>query len=303
MSIAETEFEKDLDVPEPGIYADVPFEQYLSWKAVSNSRLSRARRSLLHFKEEANYDSPALRIGRFIHCGVLEPLAIQMRYAVMPPFELDKDNCTAAGAPSTSTGTTYYKNKVREFKAANQGKEVVEQSEYDMLLGISKSLNRSTRAREYLADPGETELSIVWVDPETGLLCKARIDFLNSGINDLKSCADAMNFSKSIANYGYHRQGAFYRAGYQVLTGKLLPFRLIAVEKDKPYGVRAAPLNEDAIEVGESEVRETLRAIKGAYDSGTWPCYDDPSSWCLPSYYQSCNEPIELTIDGKTINI
>lgn len=301
--VAETEFEMDLEVPKPGIYPDVPFETYLSWKAVSNSRLSLARRSLLHFREQSNRESPALRIGRFIHCGVLEPLAIQMRYAVMPAFELDKGNCTSTGKASTSKATNYYEQKVREFKEMHPGKEIVEQSEYDMLFGISRALNRSARAREYLADAGETELSLVWVDHDTQLLCKARADFINSGINDLKSCIDAVNFSKSIANYGYHRQAAFYRNGYEILTGKRLPFRLIAVEKERPYGVRAAPLSEDAIETGESEVRETLRAIAGAYETNQWPCYDDPSSWCLPSYYQSINEAIELTIDGQTITI
>lgn len=294
---------QQIEAPAPGIYRDVPFETYLAWPAVSNSRITMARRSLLHFREQVIKDSPTLSAGRFIHCGVLEPLWVSMRYAVMPSYEHDAQNCTGQGKPSTSKATKYYEKKSEAFIAANAGKEIVDQDTFDMLIGISRSLMRSERAREYLMERGEPEVSLVWKDPETELLCKARIDFLNSGIVDLKSCFDAVKFPRSIAEYGYHRQGAHYRSGYSVLTGEVRPFRLIAVEKTQPWGVRAAPLNEDAIEQGETEVRAALRSIANAYEKNEWPCYEDPSSWCLPSYYQGDDEPIELTIGGQTITI
>lgn len=292
-----------VDCPDPGIYLDVPFETYLSWPAVSNSRLNMARRSLLHFREQVIKETEALRLGRFIHCGVLEPLAIPMRYVVMPSFELDPDNVTKAGKPSTSTATDYYDSKVKAFKAANEGKEIVDKSDYDILIGISKGLMRSPKAKQYLSERGDAEVSMVWIDKETGLRCKARADLLNSGINDLKSCQDCMGFAKSIATYGYHRQAAHYIGGYRELTGETKPFRLIAVEKTSPFGVRAAELNEDAIDVGESEVREAMRSIAEAYELNQWPCYEDPTSWCLPSYYVGNDEPIELTIGGQKVTI
>jgi len=299
----ETEFESTLEVPKPGIYHDVLFETYLGWKAVSNSRMGRARRSLLHYKEQIIKETQSLSLGRLIHCGVLEPLAVAMRYAVMPPYENDAGNCTGQGKQSTSKATKYYEAKATAFRTANADKEIVEQSDYDVLIGINRSLMRSERAREYLSERGQAEVSLVWVDPETELLCKARVDFLNSAINDLKSCVDAVEFSKSIASYGYHRQGAFYQYGYAVLTGEIKPFRLIAVEKTSPFGVRAAPLSDEALQVGESEVRELLRAIADAYDSNEWPCYSDPETWCLPSYYESNSDPIELTIGGETVTL
>jgi hypothetical protein len=162
---------------------------------------------------------------------------------------------------------------------------------------------RSERARAYLTERGEAEVSLLWDDPDTGLRCKARIDFLNSGINDLKSCFDATAFPKSIATYGYHRQAAHYQNGYMILTGEILPFRLIAVEKTQPWGVRAAPLHDEAIDVGRLEVGSALRSIADAYESNEWPCYEDPPSWCLPSYYAGDSEPIELTVGGETITL
>ncbi len=293
-----------IDCPAPGVYRNIPFEDYLAWPAVSNSRITMARRSLLHFKEQVIKDTPNLFLGRFTHCGVLEPLWVSMRYAVMPPYELDAGNCTAQGKPSTAKTTKYYEAKERAFREANEGKEIVDQATFDMLVGVTRSLMKSERASQYLTERGEAEVSLVWIDPETQLRCKARIDLLNSGINDLKTCADAMKFPRSIAEYGYHRQGAFYRAGWSILNGgEILPFRLIAVEKTRPYGVRAAPLNEDALDMGEEEVRRALRDIAGAYKSNKWPCYDDPSSWCLPSFYVGDDEPVELTIGGQTVTI
>lgn len=290
VSEKETMIATNPSPPSPGIYRNIPFEEYLAWPALSNSRINLARRSLLHFKEQVSKENPTLSFGRFIHAGILEPLTIPMRYAVMPPFEFDEGNTTDKGAPSTSKATKYYKAKAAEFAKVNAGKEIVEQADYDNLLGIARSLAASPRARSYLTEPGEAEVSLLWEDDDTGLLCKARVDFLNSAINDLKTCADAMMFSKSIANYGYHRQGAHYQNGCSKLIGEILPFRLIAIEKTQPWGNRAAELDNKAIEAGRSELRETLLAIKRAKETGRFPSYEDPETWSLPSFYTFEND-------------
>jgi hypothetical protein len=291
------------EAPKPGIYHDVPFADYLAWPAVSNSGIKLALRSLAHFKERPELDAtPAMRLGSFLHCGVLEPLAIVERYAVMPRYEQDVGNVTRDGKPSESTGTIYFKQKAQEFRAANVGKEIVAAEDYKALVGVHRALMRSDRAREYLTERGESEVSILWHDPETDLLCKARIDFLNSGINDLKSSADAAGFSRAIANNGYHRQAAHYQTGFRVLTGETRPFRLIAVEPTAPYGVRAAPVHADAIETGESEVRRALLSIAEAYRTDVWPSYEDPPSWCLPSWYGG-GDAIEVMVGGEIVSI
>lgn len=289
--------------PKPGIYRDVPFAEYLSWPAVSNSGIKLALRSLAHFKARPEIDpTPAMRLGSFLHCGVLEPLAIAQRYAVMPRYEQDAENVTRGGEKSSSTGTVYYKAKAQEFRAANSGKEIVDEADYKTLVGVHRALMQSAKAREYLTERGDAEVSILWHDPETELPCKARIDFLNSGLNDLKSCADAARFSNVIADNGLHRQAAHYQNGYRVLTGETKPFRLIAVESKPPHGVRAAPVHEDAIETGWSEVRRALLSIAEAYRADNWPSYVDPSSWCLPSWYGG-GDAIEIMVDGEIISI
>jgi hypothetical protein len=291
--------------PEPGVYKGVSFADYLAWDAVSNSRLNLARRSLLHYKESVfSEPSDAMRLGSFVHCGVLEPEAVALRYIVMPDFTRHAENVTKGGKPSTSS-TDWSDAKCAEFKRVNSDKEVIDKDTYRTLLGINRAIAKNKRAAEWLSEPGDSEVSIVWVDDETGLLCKARIDWLpqsRNAITDLKTGRDIQAFPKSIANFGYHRQAAHYTDGLAALHGELVPFRIIAVEPTPPYGVRSAPMNEDTIDIGRSEVRQALRAIAGAYESGEWPGYDDPSSWCLPAYYGD-GEEIELTIGGETVTI
>lgn len=291
--------------PEPGVYKGVRFADYLAWDAVSNSRLNLARRSLLHYRDaEWSEPSPALKLGSFIHCGVLEPEAVMLRYVVMPDFVNHPDNKTKDGQQSRNS-TKWSRDKEDEFRKVNADKEAIDPGTYKTLVGINKSLARNKRAAKWLSNPGDTEVSIAWFDEETQLLCKARLDYFaadRSMVVDLKTTRDAQKFPGAIASYGYHRQAAHYLSGIEALYGVTIPFGIIAVEPTPVYGSRSAPMNEDAIETGRSEVRQALRAIAGAYESGDWPCYDDPSSWCLPAYYGG-GDPIELTVGGEIVTI
>lgn len=297
----------ELTTPKPGVYRDVPFETYLSWDAISNSRINLFRRSPLHFKLNAHPDqTEALTLGEFVHCGGLEPENIASRYAVMPAFELDDGNVTRKGERSFSTSTVYYQTKVEEFSRVNAGKKIVKQELYDKLLGVARALRNHDRAWQYLrAERGETELVLVWIDPETELLCKARLDYATKrSTTDLKTTRDAQNFTKAIATYGYHRQLAHYRGGRSVLMGgEMGEHRIIAVEPTEPYGIRAAPLSDDALDLGESEIRQTLRAIARAYERDEWPCYEDPRAWVMPAWYDSIDQELELTVGGQTVSV
>jgi len=290
--------------PKPGIYHDVPFEDYLAWDAISNSRIKLAMQSMQHFRcKEATEETKALKLGSFIHCGILEQLAIAQRYAVIPPYHLDKENVTKDGKNSKSTATSYVEESRNAFMLANDGKKFVEQKEYDDLIGISKSLARDESARKYLNGQGSPEVSIVWHDNETGVLCKARIDYLtDSAIDDLKTTENASQeaFERSMANYGYHRQAAHYIDGYATLTGRVLPFVVIAVEKTSPYAVSAQPIDDEAIEVGSAERLAALEMIRDSRIDDRFPGYKLNGKWRLPSWYQGPS--VALTMNGEIVS-
>lgn len=298
--------------PPPGVYEDVPFETYLKWDAISSSRINLARRSLAHFKANAAIEpTPSLRLGALVHCGQLEPLHLAKRYAVMPAFERDDQNRTKLGERSTSTSTVYYQRKKEEFTNANTGKEFVTAAAYDHMVAMVTALSKHERARTYLETPGQIEVAIVWADPDTGLNCKARIDHLGLAarqFTDLKTFSPqigclppSVKFSRSIANFGYHRQMAHYRNGLLILTGELLTAAIVAVDSNAPYCVMAAPFGAEWMEIGSGEVSHTLRMIADSYESNDWPGYDSPESWVPPAWYGDDGEEINLVVNGKEI--
>lgn len=300
-----------IKAPEPGVYEKVDFETYLQWDAISNSRINAARRSLKHFKANVALEpKPCLTLGSLAHCGRLEPLYLGKRYAVMPPFENDPENVTKKGEPSTSKATKYYEEKSEEFLAANRGKEIVTEDQYDSMIAIVTSLDNHDLAREYINSPGPMELAIVWDDPDTGLRCKARLDKISHVkriVTDLKTytpqqgyLAPTEKFARAIANFGYHRQQAHYTNGARVLFGAEYSSALVVVENAEPYCVMAAPMIYEWLEIGRREVAETMAAIAEAYRQDQWPGYESPEAWTVPEWYGT-NVDVELLIGGEAL--
>lgn len=292
--------------PEPGIYPDVEFEDYLKWDAVSNSRLKLADQSLAHYRTGwVGGETKALRLGSLTHCGQLEPLELAKRYAVMPDYHRHEDNVTLEKERSYAKTTKYYIAKSEQFREANKDKQIVSASDYDEMMGIVSSLASNEHAMSILGAKGQVEVSIVWNDPETGLLCKGRFDKLMPGkFGDLKTSADAKGFEKGIIKFGYHRQMALYQQGYEVLTGEILEPNLIAVETSEPYCSRSAPVCEALLEDGRKEVAELLRKVAVAIETDQWPGYENPSAWDGPDFYtrkRNFTKPVEATIGGKKV--
>lgn len=282
--------------PKPGIYFDVPFEEYASWDAVNNSQLSPAVRSMLHYREqEPREATPAMHLGKIVHAGKLDPATLLDRFAVMPDFTPQ-----LAREYERPRASKEWKELAAAWADRNVGKEVVSQEEMDRLRGVLTALSRHGRAAEYLAR-GRAEISLVWIDGSTGLLCKGRPDWWDEqarAIVDLKTTADASKFEIQMAKLAYHRQGAFYADGIRTLTKKPHMVRIVVVESDKPFGVRAAPLSEDALLAGHEEYVRLLVQIAECRRRGEWPGYEDPDEWNLPEW---ALPKTELTVAGRRV--
>lgn len=295
-------------IPTPGVYYDMSFAEYLALRAISNSGLSRAKKSLRHYREAVQKETtPAMRLGSLVHCGRLEPLAVAERYVVMPEFEYDEANRTKGGEiPSSPRSTGYYKDKVKDFQRVNADKEVVTREEYDKMLGMVKSIAADERASAWLNTSGFVEVSIVWIDEESGLTCKARIDHAAkdfSRISDLKTSGNAQKFANAIADWGYHRQMAHYSNGVKSLGLHESPeCCLIAVESESPFCTRSAPMHEEDLVVGRQEVQRLLLDICEARQTNEWPGYTSPDYWRLPSWYDAGDE-IEVFVGGESIKV
>lgn len=274
----------------PGIYENLPFEQYLQIEAISNSRLGLMGKSPLHYRTCAAPDekSKPLVLGQLVHCGRLEPMSIAERYAVQPDYHLDAENVTDSGKPSQSKATRWCRDKCDQFAEANRDKDIVSREWYAEAKQIVDAVCRCDEANALLNAPGPCELTLVWHDDETGLPCKARMDKAAPALGkfaDLKTTADIGKFQRAIVNYGYHRQMAHYQEGWAVLRGgELLEPWLIPVEKKEPFCAMAAPLDEEALMAGYQQRRVYLNRVAECLESGEWPGPPSPKCWRVPEY-------------------
>ena len=289
----------------PGIYEDLSFEEYLQIKAISNTYLGQLKRSPRHAKSTIIDDKQKhFVVGSLIHCGRLEPAAFDQRYAVLPDFHLDEENVTTSGERSYSKSTKYTKQKTEEFQADNTGKEIVSGSWYREAKSAVESLYQDEESNELFNEKGNFELTLVWNDVDTGLLCKARMDKCGQGrFVDLKSCKSLESFPRSLAVFGYHRQMAHYQEGYSVLNGEVLTPWIVAVEKESPFCVQSAPLCEEALQAG---IRERERLIKLHLEcerTNNWPGPESPTKWRVAEWALDDGEELELIVNGQKVSL
>lgn len=163
--------------------------------------------------------TPALLLGSAAHCLILEPDTFEQRYAVAPVA----DRRTKAG-----------KETYAAFLSSSEGKDVLTQDMYEQARAIATAaFNDETVLRLVTSEGAQMERE---VKAEVyGFPFLAYIDLETAGgVYDVKTTKDASPeaFQKEAYNYGYHIQGAIYRA----LTGK--PFYWIAIEKEAPHNVQ-----------------------------------------------------------------
>lgn len=169
-------------------------------------------------------------------------------------------------------------NEYRSMVASYPDKILLKPSESQVYRDMKNRLLEFPEIVDLLcSETGIPELSGFFTDPETGLPCKIRPDFLpGSGIiTDYKSTVDASKeaFKRAIINFGYDIQSAFYPHGMEVLTGQPHRFVFVAQEKTPPYEPMIYFAEEELVELGRLKFMRHLETIRQCKDSGIWPGY------------------------------
>jgi len=117
---------------------------------------------------------------------------------------------------------------------------------------------------------GEAETTIVWRD--RGVLCRARVDYLRGDmIDDYKSTSASAApgaWSRTMFNYGYDIQAAFYMRG----TGAAR-FCFTVQETFEPYAVQTFELAPDALALANRKIDWALDTWKACREADHWPGY------------------------------
>ncbi len=160
-------------------------------------------------------------------------------------------------------------------EAARQDKALLMHKEWSVIAQMVETV-QETRGTAKLLDYGYAEMSGVWEDREFGVWCKVRPDYLPADetiVVDYKTAesADPDDWRKSMFNYGYFVQAAFYLRGLRALGRNALKFKFIVQEKRPPYLVQVVDLDQGAVEWGNMFVRRGLFLFAECLQRGEWP--------------------------------
>lgn len=155
---------------------------------------------------------------------------------------------------------------------------------------------RRVPAATALFDPatGAAEQSAFWSDPETGVWCRSRYDFLphtRGGrliFPDYKTAAavddDAIN--KAVAKWRYHQKLDFYERGAVTLgLADIVSGVLVVQMKTPPHLVRIVQPDEEARGIARRRNRRAIDLYAECHATGRWPGFgDDVYSAALPAW-------------------
>lgn len=177
-----------------------------------------------------------------------------------------------------------------EWLTNNGHRKVLDLETWDQVHAMRDAIMLHPAASALLKSDGVAEASAYWTDEATGELCRFRPDFWRADgvIADLKTTDDASpeGFAKSVYNWRYHVQAAYYTDGAQVVTQQQpKAFLFIAVEKKPPYAVGVYVLDNTSVEIGRAEYKADLARYAECKRTGQWAGYGDKIQQIeLPGY-------------------
>jgi len=234
---------------EPGIYFDIPEEEYhrdykdwLGSHDVMNLYLSPA--DFKHAREN-HKDSTALRFGRASHNFMLE----------------GGDRISVADESSKTDKSAQFKLRREGLQA--EGLTLITVSEHKQLTAMKRVFDSHGLASG-LRHMAKIEVSAFWenkdymLDKEHGIKCKSRydmfIDLERKIVCDYKSTRDSVDpfrFESTCINFDYPMQAAHYLDGIKLLTGDdSWKFMFIAQEKTPPFKINVFRCDDDFIDIG-----------------------------------------------------
>ena len=274
-----------------GIVTESNSEYHGDLSAISKSRLANMSVCPQYFKWcEDNPQEPSndLVLGSAFHKLLLEQKDFSKEFAILP---MDIDRRTKVG-----------KEMYAQFIQDNEGKDLISQSDFDMIWDMCESVLSNKYASQLLK--GTHEQSMYFTDEFTGVQCKIRTDVYKVIgdrviITDFKSCKSAVaeDFIKDIIKYHYDLQAYMYRYGVSKTLGvpiENVSFVFVPVEKKAPYLMAMYEVSQDIFDRGEMLFRKYIGMYKECKDTNNWYGYNgftnSPMAIGLPNWITKNNE-------------
>lgn len=275
--------EEDFAALVPGIYPNLRADLYHATKAVSSSMLKAVETNSAKYAKGVmdgvvKMDGEALKLGAAAHCFALTPTAFDREFVL-------GEQCTATvkttGSRCNNDGIkcingewvcgVHGKGLPCDF--ASTGAKVLKVDEYRRVKGIHSSMWATPEIVEIMEFASDFELSVLWIDEETGLPCKARYDILCRDLMlfpDLKTCRALKFFEWDANTREYGIQLAHYRRG-AIVHGLADIANVIAIESDGVFDAGVFPPTQKFMDDGLKNMAANMRVVKQCFETGVWP--------------------------------
>jgi hypothetical protein len=162
------------------------------------------------------------------------------------------------------------------------GKIDLKREEWASVKTMANNVRRHPQLARMMDRAIGREVAIAWTDEETGLELRAYIDLLTGWdtgtiVVDYKTtrCETPREFSRSVLDYGYHFQAAWYTEAVRQLGYDVIAFLVVTVDKSPAHECRVYQLSQRAIDLGHRKMRETLAELAYRVNADYW---DSPGS-------------------------
>ena len=238
--------------------------------AVSSTQLKRMLISPAHFLSgisDPEESTEALLFGSVLHGRLLEPDSFEARFYPMP---------------KVNRATKVGKQRHAECLAEAAGRTVYPIAWKEPIERIIDNAMAHRRARELFAH-GEAEIVLVWLDAETGVKCKVKIDWWANPrmLVDLKSAED-VSFDggrRACGRLGYALSAAMYCEAVLQIAGETCEWAFVACEKGRPNTVAVYRATQRFLERGRSDFRRALRRLGECRARGRFPMLQADGEW------------------------
>ena len=277
----------------PGIYHDIPAEQYHAANGVSNSQLK-------HLNPPARFPvamatktetTPFMRMGTLVHHAVLEPdkpfpaITVQPETYPAPATHADvKAGKIEAGSPlKWSNNAKWCKDWLKAQGAA--GIDVMKAEEFEILNGCVKALSDDLMVGMSLFE-GQGEVSVfapLTLPSGREVMRRMRLDWVRPPvIYDIKVVQEGMGsreaFGKLAYERRYHVQAVYYMDGWNTACkpgDQVEAFVFFVVEREAPFLVSRfeVAIDSEVANAGRSQYIQDLETFMDCNESGVWPGY------------------------------
>ena len=267
----------DVVITEPGVYYDLPEADYhaqhdwLSWSRMKHllppSTPAHFRAALRKGEEHKRH----FDLGKVVHRLVLGEGA---DFEVVQALNRQKE-------PYDATSYDLVSAQADRDRIYAEGNVPILRHELEQAEAMAAAVHGHPTADALLTN-GKAEVSLFWVDPETGAKCRARVDWINAAgqrliAADVKTAISAATteFSKAAANHGYYGQQVHYLDGIKALGLATDPaFLFVAIEKADPWLVNVVQLaDKDDLRLARAAVDHCRRLYAECMANDYWPGY------------------------------